>query len=221
MKRRFAISGRPRAFTLIEMMLAVAILGLILAMLAESFHAVAASKMAAQGRLETEREGRAVIWALSNEITGAVQTTVYPSRVMFLGSASYNAGVAINTITLSTLDAAHRRSFDSYGSEDIVSYQVVPNPDRRGWFLLERSQQSALAYGNAQVTPVVVANNLVSLRLRYFDGQKWDEVWNSQNMSPGRQLPMAVAINLALGLSGGHVMTFSTQVMVPMSVEQW
>jgi prepilin-type N-terminal cleavage/methylation domain-containing protein len=221
MRRCGAFSGRPRAFTLIEMMLAVALLGLILAMLAESFHAVASSKLHAEGRLYTEREGRAVMWELSNELIGAVQTSVYPSHVLFLGVAKFEAGVAINTLTVSTFDAGHRRSFDNYGAEDVVSYLAVPNPNHRGWYLLERTQQSALAYGSAQVAPIVVADNLVSLRLRYFDGQQWGEVWNSQNMSPGRQLPVAVAIDLALGAPGGHVMTFSTQVMVPMSVSQW
>jgi prepilin-type N-terminal cleavage/methylation domain-containing protein len=221
MRPRGSLAIRPRGFTLIEMMLAVAILGLILAMLAESFHAVAASKLHAEGRLYTEREGRAVMWELSNELIGAVQTSIYPSVVLFLGTAHFDAGVAVNSLTVSTLNAAHRRSIDSYGAEQVVSYQALPNPAHRGWFLLERSQQSALGYGGTAAMPIVVANNLVSLRLRYFDGQQWGEVWNSQNLSPGRQLPMAVAVDLALGAPGGHVMTFSTQVMLPMSVEQW
>jgi prepilin-type N-terminal cleavage/methylation domain-containing protein len=221
MRPRGSIAGRQAGFTLIEMMLAVAILGLILAMLAESFHAVAASKLHAEGRLYTEREGRAVMWEMSNELIGAVQTSIYPSNVMFLGTAHFEAGVAVNSLTVSTLDAAHRRSIDSYDAEQIVSYRAIANPAHRGWFLLQRTQQSALAYGSAQPMPIVIADNLVSLRLRYFDGEKWGEVWNSQNMSPGRQLPMAVAIDLALGAPGGHVMTFSTQVMLPMSVAQW
>jgi prepilin-type N-terminal cleavage/methylation domain-containing protein len=221
MRPRRSIAAARAGFTLIEMMLAVAILGLILAMLAESFHAVAASKLHAEGRLYTEREGRAVMWELSNELIGAVQTSVYPSDVLFLGTAHFQGGVAVNSLTLSTLDAAHRRSIDSYGAEQVVAYQAVPNPAHRGWFLLERSQQSALGYGGAPAPPIVIADNLVSMRLRYFDGQQWGEVWNSQNLSPGRQLPMAVAIDLALGAPRGHVMTFSTQVMLPMSVAQW
>jgi prepilin-type N-terminal cleavage/methylation domain-containing protein len=221
MTRRGAITSRPRGFTLIEMMLAVAILGLILAMLAGSFHAVAASKLHAEGRLYTEREGRAVLWEMSNELIGAVQTPVIPSHVLLLGAARYEGGVPVNTLTVSTLDAAHRRSLDGYGAEQVVAYQAVPNPNRRGWYLLERTQQSGLAYGATNVTPIVVADNLISLHFRYFDGEQWGEVWNSQTMSPGRQLPIAVAIDLRLGDPGGHVMSFSTQVMLPMAVAQW
>jgi prepilin-type N-terminal cleavage/methylation domain-containing protein len=221
MRLRGAIAGRHAGFTLIEMILAVAILGLILAMLAESFHAVASSKLHAEGRLYTEREGRAVMWELSNELIGAVQTAIYPSNVIFLGTAHFDAGVAVNSLTVSTLDAAHRRSIDSYGAEQVVSYQPLPNPAHRGWFLLERTQQSALAYGSARPVPIVIADNLISLRLRYFDGQQWGEVWNSRTLSPGRQLPVAVAIDLSLGAPGGHTMKFSTQVMLPMAVAQW
>ena len=141
-----------RGFTLIELMLAVAILGLIMAMLAESFHAVSQSKLHAEDRLNSERGGRAILWQMSNEIRGTVQTPLAPSRVLMLGAARYQGGVPVNTLTVSTLDAGHRRSISGYGSEQIVSYQAIPNPKHRGCFLLERSQYSALGAGKSPKT---------------------------------------------------------------------
>ncbi|MGO9602090.1 MAG: prepilin-type N-terminal cleavage/methylation domain-containing protein [Candidatus Binataceae bacterium] len=220
MKGHLKISRLSPGFTLIELMLAVSILGLILAMLAESFHAVATSKLHAEDRLYTERAGRTILWQMSNEIRGAVQTPLTPSRVLMLGTAHYQGGVPLNSLTVSTLDAGHRRSIDGYGAEEIVTYQTVANPQHRGWFILERSQQSALGPGT-NGTSIPVADNVVGIKLRYFDGQEWGEVWNSANMSAGRQLPVAMTIDITLAGPKGHPLTFSTQVTVPMAIQQW
>lgn len=220
MMSNYRILRSERGFTLLELMLAVAILGLIVVMLAESFHAVAMSKLHAEGRLYSERSGRAILWQMSNEIRGAVQTPLAPSRVLVLGAAKYQGGSPVNTLTVSTLDPGHRRSLDGYGAEEIVTYTAAPNPNHRGWFLLERSQYSGLGSGASQA-PIIVADNMLSLKLRYFDGEQWGQVWNSENMSPGRQVPVAVSIDLSLAGPRGEPLAFSTQVTVPMAIAQW
>jgi prepilin-type N-terminal cleavage/methylation domain-containing protein len=220
MMSNYRILRSERGFTLLELMLAVAILGLIVVMLAQSFHAVAMSKLHAEGRLYSERSGRAILWQISNEIRGAVQTPLAPSRVLVLGAARYQGGSPVNTLTISTLDPGHRRSLDGYGAEEIVTYTAAPNPNHRGWFLLERSQYSGLGSGASQA-PIIVADNMLSLKLRYFDGEQWGQVWNSENMSPGRQVPVAVSIDLSLAGPRGEPLAFSTQVTVPMAIAQW
>jgi len=207
-------------FTLIELMLAVAILAIVVAMLAEAFHAVSKSKLHAEARLGSERAGRAIVWQMSNEIRGAVQTPLAPSRVIMLGAARYRGGAPMNTLTVSTLDPGHRRSIDGYGAEQVVSYSAIPNPSHRGWYMLERSQYSALGSGSSPM-PIVVADNMLGLKLRYFDGQEWGDVWNSENMSLGRQLPVAVSIDLSLAGPKGEPLAFSTQVTLPMAIMQW
>ncbi|HVA76968.1 MAG TPA: prepilin-type N-terminal cleavage/methylation domain-containing protein [Candidatus Binataceae bacterium] len=208
-------------FTLIEMMLAVAILAVILAMMASSFHAVAGSKIHAEGRMWADRAGRSILWELTSEIRGTVQTPAAPSHVMLHGVAQFLGGVAANTISLSTLDAGHRRSLAGFSSEDIVSYTLSPNPSHHGWLMLTRTQQSGLAYGGVQTMPILLADNVLSLRMRYFDGNQWGDTWNSDVLSPGEQIPIAVSINLDLAAPNGRDLRFSTQVMLPMSIAVW
>jgi prepilin-type N-terminal cleavage/methylation domain-containing protein len=208
-------------FTLLEMMLAVAVLGIMLVMLASSFHTVATSKIHAESSMYTDRAGRAVIWELSNEIRSAVQTPIVPSRVIFIGAGHSQFGNTADTLTISTLAAGHGRSFSAYGAENIVTWSSNPNRDHPGWLMLKRSQQSGLLDAVTTNNSIVLAPNLLSLHLRYFDGQEWLESWDSANMPPGRQLPVAVGIDMQMATPTGGGMNFSTQVMIPMSVAQW
>jgi prepilin-type N-terminal cleavage/methylation domain-containing protein len=217
------IGRASRGFTLIEMMLAVGILGLILAMLTSSFSTVSHSKVHAEGHLATDHEGRALLWQMSNEIRGAVQTPSAPSHVMLVGSGGMMGGSAIDSLTISTLDVARHRSFTGFGAEEIVTYSAVPNFQHQGWFLLQRSEQSGLDQTGVPGTTntTILAGNLLSMHLRYFNGSMWSESWNSASYPEGQQLPIAMTIDLQMAAPNGTMMDFATQVTVPMAMEQW
>ena len=67
----------------------------------------------------------------------------------------------------------------------------------------------------------LVANNVISLHLRYFDGDRWTESWNSDNLAPGQALPQEVAIELVMSGPTGQPISLSTVVMLPMAFQQW
>jgi prepilin-type N-terminal cleavage/methylation domain-containing protein len=208
-------------FTLIEMMLAIGVLGLILAMLASSFSTVAHSKVHAESRLLVDRQGRALLWQLSKEIRDAAQTPISISRVLLEGAGHIGSSGPVDTLTISTFSAGHRRAISSVAPEFIVSYDIVTNPDHAGWYVLRRSQQSGLLSTAAASQTIDLADNLLSLHLRYFDGQRWSESWDSAGLPRGRQLPVAVAIQLSMAAPGGRAMDFATQVTVPMAITEW
>jgi hypothetical protein len=168
-----------------------------------------------------DREGRALLWQLSKEVSNAVQTPYAPSHVALLGSGHMGNGLAIDTITMSTFSAGHRRAIFGMTPENIVTYNLTANSNQPGWYLLQRSQQSGLLTSTAAVKPMVLADNVLSLHIRYFDGQRWGESWDSSSMVQGSQLPVAVAIQIVLGAPGGRAMNFATQVTVPMAMPQW
>ena len=131
-KRRIGTHQAPRGFTLIEMMLAIGVLALILAMLASSFSTIAHSKVHAEGRLMVDREGRALLWQLSKEVSNAVQTPYALSNVALFGNGHMGNGLPIDTITMSTFSGGHRRAITGMTPETIVTYNLAPNPDQRG-----------------------------------------------------------------------------------------
>ncbi len=205
-------------------MLAVAILGLIMVMLAGSFHAVAAGKTHAEDRMLSNREARALLAQMTNELHGAIQTPLVASRVLLVGQASMENGVPLDSLSLSTIDTGHRRSIAGFGAEEAITYSGSPNPQHPGWFMLMRQEQSALLGATAGIKlppPVVLAANVLALHLRYFNGSMWLESWNSPSMPPGQQLPQAVSIDIVLAGPGGAPVSLSTQVTLPMAFAQW
>jgi type II secretory pathway pseudopilin PulG len=212
------------AFTLIEIMLAIFILGLVLMMLAGSFHAVAASKVHGESRIALDQAGRTILSQMSDELRGAVQTPFIASHVLLLGNARKNGGQPMDSFTVSTLDPGHRRSLEGFGPEDTVAYVTAPNPDHRGWYLLKRVQYSSLLVNPPTLensSPVLLANNLVSIHIRYFDGDSWSESWDSTSLPPGRSLPAQIAIDLTIGSNSGGALALSTAVTPPMAFQEW
>jgi prepilin-type N-terminal cleavage/methylation domain-containing protein len=213
-------------FTLLELMLALAILSIILVMIAESFSAVVHSKIHGEARLDIDREGRAILWELSNEIRGAVQTPLpnsAPSNVLLIGLGQMGGALPIDAITVSTLAGGHRRAITGMEAEQVVSYSETSNPQVRGWYLLMRTERSGLLL-NTNIPgppPTELADNVVSLHIKYFNGMSWLESWDSTALPQPAQLPIAVSIELVLGAGGGRVMDFATQVMLPMAVPLW
>jgi len=220
-KRLRGTREAPRGFTLIEMMLAIGVLALVLAMLADAFSTIAHSKVHAEGRLLVDREGRALLWQLTKEVSNAVQTPYAPSNVALFGGGHMGNSRPIDTITLSTYSGGHRRAVIGMTPETIVTYNLTPNPESRGWYLLQRSQQSGLLTSTVATQSMVLADNVLSLHIRYFDGVRWGESWDSSSQPRGEQLPVAVAIQIELAAPGGHAMEFATQLTVPMAIQQW
>jgi prepilin-type N-terminal cleavage/methylation domain-containing protein len=216
--------GVSSGFTLLEMMLAVAVLALILVMLAGSFHAVATSKVQAERHIAVDSQARAIVAAMASEIRDAVQTSPIPSRVLLMGEVHSQGGQVADSISFSTLSPGHRRALEDFGAEETVTYWTAPNPDHRGWFLLLRTQNSSLlgiGAGSNAKEPTLLAANLLSLRIRYFDGNNWGESWNSQSLPLGRQLPSEVSIELAMASRSGAPFSLATTVSLPMAFLQW
>lgn len=210
-------------FTLLELMLAISILAIVLVMIAGSFNAVVHSKVHGEARLNVDRQGRAILWGLTNEIRGAVQTPNPASITMLIGQGQMRDGAPVDAITVSTLSAGHRRAITGLQAEQMVSYSVTPNPRIPKWYILTRSQRSSLLVTNTSYIgpPIELADNVVSLHLKYYDGNTWLESWDSTAIPPPAQLPIAVSIDLVLGAGGGKVRNFSTQVLLPMAIQTW
>jgi prepilin-type N-terminal cleavage/methylation domain-containing protein len=208
-------------FTLMELMLSLALLALIMIILYGSFHAVVASKLHAEVRVESDQQARTLMWLMARELRGAVFTPLIPSHVLMVGQASRQGGMPLDSITFATLDPSHRRALDGFSAEENVTYSAVPNPKHRGWFLWTRSQRSGLIQTANPPTlpPTVLATNVLSVHFRYFNGFQWLEVWDSTSSPAGQSLPQAISIELQMA-SGRQPVYLSTMITLPMATIQ-
>jgi prepilin-type N-terminal cleavage/methylation domain-containing protein len=224
MARWYHVAVPSRGFTLIEVMIAVAILGLVFVMLAGSFHTVATGKVQGESHLTASQLSRTILTGMSNEIRGTVQTAqTNPSQVLVIGVGRMENRAPLDSLSISTLDPGHRRSLEGFGAEDTVTYLTSPNPAHPGWHLLTRTQVSSLLTAGASTadSSVQLADNVLALHFSYFNGSNWMESWNSPSLPPGRQLPQAITIDLVLAAPGGAPLKLSTMVAVPMAFAQW
>jgi prepilin-type N-terminal cleavage/methylation domain-containing protein len=217
MYRRASQAG----FTLMELMLSLALLALIMIILFGTFHAVAASKLHAEVRVQSDQEGRSLMWMVCRELRGAVFTPLIPSHVLMVGQASRQGGMPMDTITFATLDPGHRRALDGFSAEENITYAAVPNPNHRGWFMWTRSERSGLLQTANPPTspPTVLASNVLSVHFRYYNGFQWVESWDSTSSPAGQALPQAISIELTVA-AGRQPTYLSTMISVPMSTIQ-
>ncbi len=212
---------RQAGFTLMELMLSLALCALIMIILYGAFHAVALSKLHAEARVESDQQARSLMWMMSRELRGAVFTPLIPSHVLLVGQASRQGGMPMDSIMFATLDPGHRRALDGFSAEEMVTYAATPNPKHRGWFMWTRSERSGLIQtaNPPRLPPTVLASNVLSVHFRYFNGFQWLESWDSTSSPAGQALPQAMSIELVMA-SGPRSSYLSTTISLPMATIQ-
>jgi general secretion pathway protein J len=178
---------RSAGFTLVEILLAVAILGIIVVMVYGSLWTVTRTVVDARERMELYQTARGFLWRMSGELSNA-----FVSEEIDFVAVKSNEPNSADTYRLSFSSTTGGFGQDS---KDI---------GRIEYYLSEGVLYKAVA---GKTFPVV--ENVDSLSLRYFDGGQWRENWNSK---PGSKLPKTVEINLELE---GEI--FSTAVSIPLA----
>ncbi len=178
---------RSAGFTLVEILLAVAILGIIVVMVYGSLWTVTRTVGDARERMELYQTARGLLWRMSGELSSA-----FVSEEMDF--------VAVKSSELNSTDTC-RLSFSSttggFGQDG-------KDIGRIEYYLSEGILYKAV---DGKTFPVV--EDVDSFSLRYFDGGQWQEGWDSK---PGGKLPETVEMNLELE---GEI--FSTAVSIPLA----
>jgi len=228
-----------RGFTLLEIMVATAILGIILTTVYGVLSRALYAKNHAEERADLYAAGRETVLKMADELEGALPPTA-GHNIGFIGVTG-NDRVPTDAVQF---DLVIRRLFSSSqgrGGRGLVSYSLDPLKDTPNLYALRRQEQlltdPALDNGNSDDTategedapapPAVSAAYLIDqvagLRLRYLDPQtgQWTDSWDTTVVRAGQQgpasLPGAVEITLFLADAQGGVHDFGTIVDLPLA----
>jgi hypothetical protein len=94
----------------------------------------------------------------------------------------------------------------------IVEYALVPIPETDTAVLMHREETTPLSPSASGLEEYELAESVVGLSFRYFDGKDWAEQWNDADK---RKLPKAVEIQLIIKDRAGQERRFTTQTDIP------
>jgi general secretion pathway protein J len=194
-----------RGMTMIEVMVALAILAMIGLLIYGAFDSLSKGKKSEGMRAERARQGRDAILRITREMSGAFISLHNPQSQALITRAT--GFIAQNNGTFDRVDFtsfAHKRvERDAKESDQAeVGYFVVPDPDVRDKMDLVRREQTPIDADIKRGGVVnVLAENVEEFDLRYVDPTTgiWQETWDStQQTAQLARLPFEVRIRLVL-----------------------
>lgn len=215
---------KNRGFTLLEILVSVAILAMICLLIYGAFDSMSRGKKGEEAKAERARTGRAAILRMTRELSSAYLSLHTPTNPALV--VRQTIFTSVNSTPFDRIDFtsfAHRRiRQDSPESDQAeIGYFAVPNPDDSEKMDLVRREQSPIdldARRGGQTN--VMVEDIESFNLRFFDPLtwQWTDSWDSMQAASGQpnRLPYEIEITLVLAhCPPGVEKTFQTKFQVP------
>jgi prepilin-type N-terminal cleavage/methylation domain-containing protein len=228
-----------RGFTLLEIMIATTILGIILVTVYGVIGRALYAKNHSEDRADLYASGREAVLKIADEIEGALPPTA-GRNIGFLGIPGTDR-VPTDSVQFDVVVHRQYSATETRGGRALVSYSLDPVKDTPNLFALRRQEQlltepppqddlSGDMEDNPDAAPPVpevfaayVLDQVAGLRFRYLDTQtgEWVDSWDTTaEPAPGQPpigLPGAVEVTLFLADTDGGVHDFGTIVDIPLS----
>jgi general secretion pathway protein J len=210
-------------FTLLEVMLAFAILGFITTILWGSFTQTAAIKRRTEAVQDRAHAARVTLMRLSREIEMAFLSDsenpgLQERRTMFVSTAQRE----VDELRFSWFGRQRLRADTAESDTSIVMYYAEPDPDDRSVMNLMRRETRRLEVADPHSVPgeaYVLCPGISSLKFSFFDYKKkeWREEWSTLGADGFQYLPTHVRITLTIFDERGDVQTFTSSARIMMT----
>ncbi len=190
-----------RGFTLLELLVALGILGVVVAIVSATFAGALRVQEAADRRTEVTHVARTTLDRVSQDLTSA-----------FVRKAQGPGGTVVSLVLDDReVDGApgDRLTFATYGrpiggaaerasDQAYVEYELAISDDRRERRLVRRQTSPPDLEALAKAPADVLAERVVAFDVKLFDGKAWKAEWREP-----AKLPLAAEITLRVAGDGG------------------
>jgi general secretion pathway protein J len=208
------MSRAPRGFSLLEVMIAIAITAVIGAMAAGVYQQVDHAATVARDQGERYAGARLALTRLSRELTMAFLTEHY-DRARYRDRPTLFKGDG-DTLLFTTM--AHVRLVQDAKESDqsLVEYLVERDPVSGEDALFRREKVRIDDEPDRGGRKDLVASHVKGLSLRYWDlkRKEWVREWSTRTPEKLNELPTRVRIELEVKLADGRTEKFTTQARV-------
>jgi general secretion pathway protein J len=218
---RLAPRARAAGFTLIEIMLAMAVLAFITAMMWGSFSQTATNKRALEAAQERVHTARVALMRMSRELEMAYvateQTTGAYTRTFLTASSQ----ATVDELSFSTF--AHQRLRGGLAESDstVVTYYGARDPDDARITNLMRRETRRLQAEDPKTLAgesYVLCPDVARVKFSFYNHTKkeWENDWDTH--TPGVDtLPTHVRISLTVFDERGEEVTYATDARIRMT----
>ncbi|MHC5024862.1 MAG: prepilin-type N-terminal cleavage/methylation domain-containing protein, partial [Planctomycetota bacterium] len=196
-------SSRPRArrgFTLIELLIAGLVTAFVLSSISMTLANLGRSKSVSNHRLAAHLRADAALNAIRRDIASIVRTDdLFYTRFLLMHGETRVAGEMVERDELVMFCNRFRplRDIDFHGEGLEYETQYRIEEDEFGPVLWLRRDALPDKYPLGGGVAAPVAEGIVSLRIEAFDGEQWNEEWESDEQG----LPIAVRVTV---IARGH-----------------
>jgi len=199
---------RVAGFTLLELLLAVALLAIVAATVFASFRATTSAIARATESGASAQAARVVLSRLSDELTAA-EWDQNREETLFVGKSGEDEGGSSGTLLFTSRSHVWYPTQPPAVELATVGYQVDQGP--HGLQLWREETSNPFVVGG---TPerVMVADQLAGVQFRFYGKSGWETAWDANER---HQLPDLVEIVLSFGETGTPREEFRTLVSLP------
>lgn len=199
-------------FTLLELLIAIAILGILFAAQVGPFQQTLASRDAAEQQIEATAAARTTLVRLAEELTGAIPEDAEGGRFALVDRSFDYPSSDLRFATT----AARRMRGDRVDPVSWVRYRVDQSPwDPRDRVLIKEQLPSVAAPG-VEPASAIILEGVHGFEVEALPGgnQPWTPSWTAEGSR--EKLPRALRLSIALADEGGRPDVYRITVTLPM-----